>query len=320
MIVLFYTLLLKIAPLYMNILLGFAAGKLLGTPRDVLGRLMFYMINPIIMFNGILYTKIDAGVLSLPVLIFVVSCSLCLLFYFLASYIWKDSTRNLAAFSAGSGNTGYFGLPLVLMLLDKQGEGVYMMAMMGISLYENSLGFYICAKGTHTPRECALKLFKLPTVYAFLVALTLNVIGTPIPVVFQDFICHIKGTFVVLGMMIIGVGLAGLTSFKLDFKFVGLTFLAKFVVWPTIILGVIALDMHFLHLFSRDIYDALILLSIVPLAVNTVVLASVLHAQPEKAAVTVMLGTLFALLYVPFMVITFMPEAAATFGRLFCTL
>lgn len=299
-------LLLKIIPLYLNILLGYLAGKLLDANRDTIARIMFYMINPIVIFNGVVNTKLDAAVLFLPLLTFVISSSLCLIFYRLSKPIWQDSSRNLMAFSAGSGNTGYFGLPVALLLFNEQGEGVYIMALLGISLYENSIGYYIFAKGLYPPSECLWKLSKLPALYAFIGGLIINITHMKVPALFSEFMIGIKGTYTVLGMMIIGLGLASLHNFKLDLKFVGMTFLAKFVAWPCIVLSIILIDNHFLHFFSKSIHDALMLISIVPLAVNTVVMASLLNSQPEKAATTVMLSTLVAIVYVPFMTACFL--------------
>lgn len=307
---LFSVIFVKIVPLYLNILLGFFAGKYLNTPRDTIARMMFFMINPLVVFNGVINTRIDSSILSLPLVVCAISCGLCLFFYRFSKEIWDDSTPNLIGYSAGSGNTGYFGLPLALILFNEQGEGVYLMAMLGITLYDNTLGFYIAAKGQHSPAECLQKLIRLPMLYAFALALLINYLHLPIPEIFNDFIGHIKGTFTVLGMMIIGVGLASLPNFKLDGKFIGITFLSKFVVWPAVVLGLIFLDKYLFGIYSSDIHQALILLSIVPVAVSTVIMASVLNTQPEKAAVAVLLSTLFALVYVPLMAITFITVTA----------
>jgi malate permease and related proteins len=303
---LFSTLLVKLSPLYMNMILGFLAGKWLNTPRDTVARFMFYLINPIIMFNGVLLTRIDTSVLSLPVLTFCLSSIMCLLFYRMTKNTWDDTTRNLMAFSAGSGNTGYFGIPLSLILFDTQGVGVYMMAILGNTIFENSIGFYIFAKGSHSPSQCLKKLASVPTIYAFIVGLIFNLLHVPVPEVFNDFMVHIKGTYTVLGMMIIGLGLSGLQGFKLDMKFMGLSFLAKFILWPVIVLGIVFVDATWLGFYSPDIHDALILLSIVPLGINSVILASILHTQPEKAAIAVLVSTVLAIIYVPLMIIYFL--------------
>lgn len=315
---LFSALLLKISPLYLNMLLGFLAGKLLEMPRDAVARFMFYMISPLIMFNGILHTHLDLSVLSLPLLVFCISTSLCLIFYRFSKGLWKDSTANVLAFSAGSGNTGYFGLPLALFLFNDQGEGVYMMALLGVTIFENSIGFYIFAKGAHSPIECLRKLTRLPILHAFFIALFINYLKIPVPLIFNEFMCHIKGTYAVLGMMIIGLGLAGLHHFNLDLKFLSLSFLAKFVAWPLITFTLIAIDSAWLGIYTEDIHRALILLSIVPLGVNTVILATVLKTEPEKAASAVLLSTIFALVYIPFMAIYFIMKSTDFFGNFNC--
>ncbi|WP_068469585.1 AEC family transporter [Candidatus Protochlamydia phocaeensis] len=297
----FITLSIKLIPLYLNILLGYIAGKKLQANQDTIATLMFYIISPLIIFNGVLNTQLDMRIMTLPILTFVISCSLCLVFYRFSRRIWSDSSKNIMAFSAGSGATGYFGVPLAMMIFNPQIEGVYIMALLGVTLYDNSLGYYISAKGSYTPKECFYKILRLPTLYAFMLGLAFNLCQFSMPDIYLEFIGHIKGVYVVMGMMIIGLGLAGLTHFKLDVKFVGMTFLAKFLVWPLLVLLIIALDKSFFGIYDPIIHQVLILLSIVPLAVNTVIMATLVKCHPEKAAATVLLSTLFALFYVPVM-------------------
>ncbi len=292
---------IKLLPLYFNILLGYIAGKKLQANQETISKLMFYMISPLIIFNGVLHTTLTSSILTLPLLTFVISCTLCIVFYRFSRKIWTDSSKNIMAFSAGSGATGYFGLPLAMMIFDQQSQGIYIMALLGVTLYDNSLGYYISVKGSYTTMECLMKIFRLPTLYAFMAGITMNVCQVSMPEVYTEFMTSIKGVYVVLGMMIVGIGLSGLTEFKLDFKFVGMTFLAKFLVWPLIVFAIVAIDQSFLGLYDPVAHQALLLISIVPLAVNTVIMASLMNCQPERAAATVVLSTLFALLYVPFM-------------------
>lgn len=292
---------IKLLPLYLNIFLGYIAGKKLQANQEAISKMMFYMISPLIIFNGVIHTELNLAILSLPILTFVISCTLCIVFYRFSRRIWTDSSKNIMAFSAGSGATGYFGFPLALMIFDQQAEGIYIMALLGVTLYDNSLGYYITVKGTYTTKECLKKILTLPTLYAFLLALVFNLIQIPMPEVYTDFITPIKGVYIVFGMMIVGIGLAGLTEFKLDFKFIGMTFLAKFFAWPLCVFLIIAFDQYFLGFYEPVSHQVLILISIVPMAINTVIMASLAKCQPERIAATVLLSTIFALLYVPFM-------------------
>ena len=302
----FSVLLLKIIPFYLMIFLGYLAGKLFHAHRETIAQILFFLITPIILFVGVVNTKLDLNVLSLPLFTFAISCTLCLLFYALSSLIWNDSTKNLMAMSAGCGNTGYLGLPIALLLFDEQGVGVYIMGWLGMTVFENSLGYYMLAKGTHSASVCLRKLAKLPALYGVLLGLVANVLHIRPPELFAESISHLKGTYTVLGMMTIGLGLANLPSLKFDYKFIGISFLSKFAAWPLLILLLTQADARWLHFFNQTIYDALLLISIVPIGINTVILSSLLKNKPEKAVIAVLLSTVFALGYIPFMTNTFL--------------
>ncbi len=302
----FLTLILKMIPLYFIILLGFIAGKYLSAKKETMASLLIYIISPIIVFNGVLTTKISISTLSLPVLFFFLACLTSLIFYKIAGYIWKDSTKNILGFTAGTGNTGYFGIPVAYAIFSQDLIGLVILSILGFILYESSLGFFITAKGHHSAKESLMKVLKLPAIYAFLLGLLVNLSGVQLGQVYTDTIASFGGAYMILGMMIIGLGLAEISSYKFDFKFIGLAFLAKFIWWPLLVLGVIFIDNFFFNIYNSSTHKVMILMSIVPLAANTVAFATELNAQPEKASLAVLLSTLFALFYIPFIVTFFM--------------
>jgi predicted permease len=230
---------------------------------------------------------------------------MCLSFYWIAHFFWKDSTKNILAFTAGAGNTGYFGIPVALALFNDNVLGLVVLSVLGFVLYENSIGFFIIAKGHHTMNEALLKVVKLPTIYAFFLGLIVNLMSMHLGSIYADAVTNFKGAYTILGMLLIGLGLSGITALKFDFKFIGITFLAKFIIWPLLIVAVIIIDKLTFKLFDASIEKVMILMSIVPLAANTVVYATQLKAQPEKASLAVFLSTLFALIYIPLIAIYF---------------
>ncbi|HRH94225.1 MAG TPA: AEC family transporter, partial [Candidatus Peribacteria bacterium] len=92
----------------------------------------------------------------------------------------------------------------------------------------------------------------------------------------------------------------------LDYAFFCLCFVAKFIVWPVVTGLIILADLSVFHLYSPVIHKVMILLSVTPLAANTVVLATALKAQPEKAALAVLLSTVFALFFIPLVSVFFL--------------
>ena len=68
-------------------------------------------------------------------------------------------------------------------------------------------------------------------------------------------------------------------------------------------LALISLDFYIFKIYDYEIYRAFILLSIVPIAANTVIFATVLNVYPEKVSSAVLFSTIFALVYVPAIII-----------------
>ena len=226
--------------------------------------------------------------------------------FLLGRFIWHDTTRNILAFAAGDGNTGYFGIPVATILFNTNLVNIYIFGSLGLSLFESSLGFFITAKGQYTAQESLLKIAKLPSLYAFFIGLLFNTIGLHLGSIYTDTVSNFRGAYTILGMMIIGLGLASIVDYKFDFKFIGLSFFAKFIVWPVLMALVIIINTATLRIYDPNISKVLILLSIVPLAAATVVIATQMNVQPEKASLAVSSSTLFALFYIPLISVFFL--------------
>lgn len=295
----FFTLLGKLVPLYALIALGFVAGRVLHAQKDTVASLLLYVLSPFVVFHGVFTTPANTSMLSLPLLFFVVCCGLSLAWNTVGTRIWQDSTRGIFAYTSATGNTGYFGIPVAIALFGEGVLGIMVLSILGFVLFENTLGFYFTARGNYSMHESLRRLLCLPTVYAFVLALVAQALHIPASEGYTALAGNMRGAFSVLGMMIIGMGIADMRSVKLDYVFFGLCFLAKFIVWPLVALGIIYIDASYLHVYTQQIHHVILLLSITPLAANTVVLATALKAQPEKAALAVLLSTLFALFFIP---------------------
>lgn len=302
----FLTLLVKLIPLYAMIFLGYIAAHRLRAQKETIGKILIYIIAPIVIFSGTYTTKITVANLALPVIFYIICSCIALLFFGIGHYVFKqDSTKNILAFAAGAGNTGYFGLPVAAALFGEQAFSYMVLSILGFILYENTLGFFLAARGNHTHTESMMKVVRLPTVYAFFIGLFLNYFQVDLGSIATTTIGHFKGAYTLLGMMIIGMGLATVKIHHIEWKFISLTFLAKFIVWPLIVLSIIILDKTVLHFYSPLVYNIFILLAIVPLAANTVTIATELNVHPDKASLAVLFSTLFALFYIPLVTVLF---------------
>ena len=302
----FLLLLGKIIPLYLLILLGFAAGKKLQAKKETVASLLIYIIAPLVIFHGVAITTLSMATVMLPLLFLGLCYITCGLAYIVGKLMWRDTTANIFAFTGGTGNTGYFGIPVAIALFGDSALGPMALATLGFILYECTLGIYVTARGNFTARQSIRKILLLPSIYAFLIGLAANVAQIPLNETYQAFALNIRGAYSVLGMMLIGLGLSDVKRWKPDFAFFGLTFLFKFALWPGLIALVLWIDSAYLHAYDELTRGTMVLLSVVPLAANTVAWATELKAQPEKAAMAVLASTLFALVYIPLVAVAFL--------------
>ncbi len=303
--VVFLLLVGKLIPLYALIGLGYVAGKRLKVAKEAIAKLQIYIIVPVVVFHGTIIAQLDRSVLALPVVFYVIAVTLCLLSYFIGGFVFRDSTRNIQAFAAGTGNTGYFAIPVAISLFGEKAFPLVVIANFGLLMYEATLGLFMVARGSFGVEDSIKKVFGMPLMYAFAIGLLLNMLHVQAPQALLDMALNFRGAYTVLGMMIIGLGLAGLKNLSLDGPFLCMAFIAKFVLWPAIMLGIIAVDRAHFGLFSTDVRNIMIVLSIVPMAANTVLYATEMRVHPEKAATAVALTTLFTLVYIPVMVTLF---------------
>ncbi len=295
----FLALLLNIFPLYVLIGLGYAAGRFFDINRQTIANLCLFVFVPVVAFGFVAKMDFQPAYLMLPFLVFGLQSLLGFSFLALGKYIFKDNRANLLAIITATANSGYFGLPVVILLFEDIWVGVYSFMLIGMFFFEATVLYYIAARGNFSVSDSLKRVAKFPILYAVLLGLACNALSVQMPDIFDTYWMHFKGAYVVCGMMIIGVALSKANKLVFGARFMGLAFAAKFLLWPLIALGLIALDKSTTHLFEPEVHDLLFVLSILPPGANIAAFAAQLNLRPEKAATTVLIGTLLGLFYIP---------------------
>jgi len=120
---------------------------------------------------------------------------------------------------------------------------------------------------------------------------------------FNDYALYLKGAYAILGMMLVGMGMEMMkTNNSFDIKFISYALFIKFIIWPLLICVFIYFDYNFINFLNKDYYFLMFIFSIVPLAGNTVTIATLLNVKPEKISMAVFVSTLLSLFYIPLMI------------------
>lgn len=289
-----FFLFVKVGLLVSIALVGWVAGKKLSLSARDISAVLVYVISPCVIFFSIVQSPADFAFFRYSVASFLVSSLLAGLAWCLAGFVWSDSRRNLFSFAAGTGNTGYFALPLIFALFSEKTAAVAVFMIIGVNLYEFSVGYFVGAKGRFDNRECLRKLFSLPVLYAAAAGLAFKSMAVPLHDSVEDLSDHFRGAYSVLGMMVIGMTLSTFSRFRCDWKFCSLALLWKHMAVPLLAMGCV----QWLGV-NDDLARVAVVLLAAPMAANVVVIANQLDVHPEIAASTVMASTLLAIVSVP---------------------
>jgi len=278
--------------------LGWLAARwLVVDPRPV-ATLLIYLVAPLTFFRGLILGGPTPAYLLLTLALFAVASLIAVIVHRLTIHGFPPQERALLAFSSGTGNTGYFGLPIALVLLPPQGVTLYLFCVLGVTLYEFTVGFYLSARGQFSVRQSLLKIARLPLIYAFLAALVVSGLGLQMPDAMMQGMDTFPATYTLLGMMIIGMTLGRVSVREVDLRFIGTCVAIRYGLWPLLSLAAV-LCLQALFPLPGELALALLLIGVVPMAANVVVVAMELGIAPEKGALAVLITTLAAPLLIP---------------------
>jgi len=300
----------KVLSSLLSVALGYLSGRYSNVEKDSIASLLFYFIAPIVFFAIPTSANLTFGSLGITALTFILATILGFFSYWLYGKIWQDSHRNILALSAGTGNSGYVVLPIAAALFDDYTLSIYALGLIGITIYESSVGCYFCARSAKTFKQSVLTVIRLPTLNAFFFGCIMSLTGFQLPDFFDEFINNMKGAFSILGMVTIGLALSGIKKFEFDIKFTAAALSSKFLFYPILFNIVILADSFIFGILDVNYYNALQLLCVAPLATNVIVLASLYKIHPEKVAAAVLLSLIFVLIYMPVMATLLLQDVA----------
>ena len=165
---------------------GFALGKALQIDPRSLGRVVFYVFSPVLIFDLLVQNQLkirEAAIVIAFALCFILMTGV---FTFLIGYFLKLERPALVAILITTmfANTGNYGLPLVSFAFGEQAlsyAGIYFAT---TTLLFYTLGVFLASLGHMSFKQALLGLFRIPTMYAVLLAVLINLwqIEIPVPV------------------------------------------------------------------------------------------------------------------------------------------
>lgn len=188
---------------------GFALGKLLHIDARSLGRVVFYVFSPVLIFDLLLQNrlKIDEAI-GVILLVICVITVMGLITFVLGTLIKLERpVLTSILITTMFANTGNYGLPLVGFAFGQEAlsyAGIYFVT---TTVLFYTVGVVIASLGHMNLKDAALGLFKIPTLYAVLLAMLINALNVQIPAPVERAVDLAAGGTIPLMLILLGVEL-----------------------------------------------------------------------------------------------------------------
>ncbi|MCZ2127586.1 MAG: AEC family transporter [Anaerolineales bacterium] len=166
---------------------GFVLGKTVVVEPRTVGRIVFYIFTPVLVFNLLLTSQLD---LSQALTVVGFTASVIFIMGVIAFLFGKafrlDRIHLLVVIVAVAfGNTGNYGLPLVKFAFGDEALAVASIFYVSTSILLNTVGVTLASLGRMNLKSALLGTLKIPVIYAVALALILRGLDVRLPLAFS---------------------------------------------------------------------------------------------------------------------------------------
>ncbi len=162
---------------------GFTLGKLLHVEARSIGRVVFYIFSPVLIFNLLIQNRLKMSEALGVILLTICMVSLMGLLTYALGTLFKLERPVLISILVTTmfANTGNYGLPLVSFAFGEKALSYAGIFFVTTTFLFYTVGVLIASLGHMNLKEALLGLFKIPTMYAVVLAVLINAFGVQIP-------------------------------------------------------------------------------------------------------------------------------------------
>lgn len=266
---------------------GFALGKFLTIDSRALGRVVFYVFSPLLVFDLMVKSALDLRQ-SLTIFGFTaaVIATLGVISFLLGKLLRLERADLLAVIlTVAFGNTGNYGLPLVKFAFGTDALATASLFYITTTILFNTVGVVIASLGHTDLKSAVMGLFKLPIVYGVTLALIVKTLGFNLPLPLSRSIEIAANGAIPVMLILLGLELTRVELSR-DFRALGLGVSTKLLLGPLV--GLLLASVFGL---SGAMRQGGILEAAMPAAVATTIVATEYKLKPPLVTAIVFLGT-----------------------------
>lgn len=269
---------------------GFVLGKVLHVDPRGLGRVVFYVFSPVLIFDLMLKNQLKFGEAA-SVIAFTVTIVLLVgvLTYVLGRILKVERTALISIIITSMfANTGNYGLPLVSFAFGERAlsyAGIYFVT---TTLLFYSLGVLLASLGHMNLKEAVLGLFRVPMLYAVALALAVNNLQIELPLALQRAVDIGSGGAIPVMLVLLGLQMTQV-EFSKNLRALQLSVSMRLLIAPALALLIAA--WFGVQGFARQ---GAVTQASMPSMVSATVLAAEYHLDSKLIAAIVFVSTVLS--------------------------
>jgi predicted permease len=269
---------------------GFALGKILKVEPRPLGRVVFYILSPILVFDLITRSQLPPGRIALMMgfaaSIMLATAGLALLVGRLLRL--ERTVLSAVILTTLTANNGNYGLPVIAFAFGQEALAYASIYFVTSNLMLYSLGVFTASLGHLRLKDALLGLLKVPAIYAIILAMVFVRTGWVLPDPIQRTVSLAAGATVPSMLIILGLELQR-AEWSRNLRALGVPVFLRLVVGPFLALGLSAL-----FGLQGPARQAGVTEAGMPSAVMTTIVASEYNLEPTLVTAIVFITTILS--------------------------
>lgn len=296
------TLFQVIVPLSLPVIAGYVLVRRKGLETKPLLTLILYFLIPCMVFNTLFNAEVSAEDLHQTLLYSVLDLLLLWAIAHLTGRVFRLADPEKAGLTlvATLTNCVNYGLPLVLLAFGQAGldkAAVYVIIQMVIV---NTVGVYFAARSNFSIKDAVKSVFSLPAVYAAALAVILRVFSLHLPAGIDTGIDLVASAYSPIALTILGAQMAGVKNISLE-RPLQLAFWSGMTIRMVLSPMVAAMILYLMGV-KGTLFSVLFILSSMPVAVNSVILAEKFDASAHIVTKCILWTTLGSFIVLPVLI------------------
>jgi predicted permease len=307
---LLHTLYQVFLPISLPVIGGILLKRFRNLDSKPIATMSLYVLTPAIVFNTLLHADISLNDIGTTISFSLLSLVLLWAIAIGMSRILqlnKEEQAGLTLISTFTNCVNY-GLPLILLAFGQLGLDKASVYVIGQMIIVNTVGVFFAARSQFSVKQAGLAIFRLPAIYATLIAVILRVTDIALPTALDSGFVMLAAAYSPVALVVLGTQMISVGSTSATVTANQTTQSSNRAFWAGLSIRLLVAPLLSWLLLTwlqveGILFSVLLILTSMPTAVNAVILAGQFNAAPKLVSRCILWTTLASFILMPVLIV-----------------